>query len=81
MLLVRSAFLQRRDADIEFVEALDGGEVLAVAQGEKSLRRGSAEGAFPGEIHVSEVRSQRRRRMVDGMAAIRIRQPQPPLLR
>jgi hypothetical protein len=27
------------------------------------------------------VRSQRLRRMVDGRAAIRIRQPQPPLLR
>mgnify|MGYP007053418993 CR=1 FL=1 len=41
------------------VGEVDFGEVLAIAQGEKALRRGSAEGAFLGEFHVSEVRSQR----------------------
>ena len=67
------------DRAVGEVLEIDGGEVLAVAQGKKALRRGSADGAFPSEFHVSEVMSQRLRRMADGTAAIKIRQPLPLL--
>jgi len=43
------------DCSIGEVVKIHGGKVLAIADSEKALRRGSAEGAFPGEVHDSEV--------------------------
>jgi len=43
------------DCSIGKIVKIHGGKVLAIADSEKAFGRGRAEGAFPGEVHDSEV--------------------------
>jgi hypothetical protein len=46
------------DCAIGEVVEVDRRNIIPAALGEKSFGRGCAEGAFPGEVHVSEVKIQ-----------------------